>query len=456
MHDTASNTYDLIKNGFNTPLDEHFCSLGLGTEYYYNITKVIDKETGRKLLKYLRDCTQDGRIYENFCNNPTFQHSLIRDLASKEAYREGNYIINDDSPNTAFCFTFDYQAIYDINKSCKWDISFSQSKPSYLRTIGVIGENGVGKTMLLTSLVKAILQKETPKSLSKEPRFQTCVAICSSERDGLLNIKSDNKIHYQACNLRVHDTFKEMQSCIEDHIIKRPTLHRILIRDRYHQTLKKHLPSELITDLIKEISDDNGTSKVFLNHDCLNHLIEVLSSGQLQIFELITYLYAHIHLSSLIIFDEPEVHMHPSLIMDFMPLLNELLEEFNSFAIITTHSPLVIRELVQDNVYRMTVDEERNPYIDRVTYRTFGEDISVLYHNIFGYNESQSYFRKIIRKTIQNLKDYRFDYKTREDYIHAVTKELSKDVALGLSGRSAIRDVVFDMIQETGNYEETC
>ena len=38
------------------------------------------------------------------------------------------------------------------------------------------------------------------------------------------------------------------------------------------------------------------------------------------------------------------------------------------------------------------------------------------------------------------------DIITRDDYIQAITKQLSEDMELGLSGRSAIRDIVYEMI----------
>lgn len=451
MHEEEADTYNVIKDGFSEPLNERFCSLGLDTRYYYNIVKKIDNpEIIKQLLYYLRDCTQDGRIYERFSNTDRFKDSLFRDMASQEAFRAAEYIIHSDDPDTAFSFTFDYHAKYDLNKCCKWEVSFQQQKPSYLRTVGVIGENGVGKTMLLTSLVEAILQDKTPESLNKKPRFQTCVAICSSDRDGLLQVESHSDIHYHTCCLRQKDseTFHSMRSAIEDNIMTRPMLYRRSVIRRYYETLKEHLSEALINDLFVFYKDDRDHEQVIFYPECLKSLICILSSGQLQVFELITYIYAHIHLSSLLVFDEPEVHMHPSFIMNFMPLLNKLLNEFKSFAIISTHTPLVIRELVQQNVYRMALDPERNLSIERVAFRTFGEDIAVLYHNIFEYNESKSYFRQVIRQMINNIQKSIFDDDiiTRDDYIQAITKQLNEDMELGLSGRSAIRDIVYEMI----------
>ena len=239
-----------------------------------------------------------------------------------------------------------------------------------------------------------------------------------------------------------------MRSAIEDNIMTRPMLYRRSITKRYYETLQEHLSDEIIKDLFIFNTDENDDEKEILNITHLEHLINILSSGQLQVFELITYIYAHIHLSSLLVFDEPEVHMHPSFIMNFMPLLNRLLKEFKSFAIISTHTPLLIRELVQQNVYRMALDPERNPSVERVAFRTFGEDISVLYHYIFEYNESKSYFRQVIRQMINEIQnsDFDDDIRTRDDYIKDITKQLSEDMELGLSGRSAIRDIVYEMI----------
>lgn len=218
----------------------------------------------------------------------------------------------------------------------------------------------------------------------------------------------------------------------------------------YYTTLKEHLGTNFIDGLFTIDDSDFFNVKTILNRDKLKTLIDIFSSGQLQMFEMITYLYAHIHLSSLILFDEPEVHMHPSLIMNFMPLLNRLLKEFKSFAIISTHSPLVVRELVQKNVYRMSVDDDMTPYISRVGFRTFGEDISVLYRQIFEYDETKSYYRQVIRDFITEIQLHPEIYPltNRQQYIDAIVDHLEEDMELGLSGRCAIRDLVCEMVEE--------
>ena len=104
-----------------------------------------------------------------------------------------------------------------------------------------------------------------------------------------------------------------------------------------------------------------------LNKDYLHELINNMSSGQLHIFNLLTYIHAYIHLSSLIVIDEPEVHMHPQIIVSFMTMLGSILNKFRSFAIIATHSPLVVREIVGQNVYVMRLLDGGIPNVSKVS-----------------------------------------------------------------------------------------
>ena len=46
-----------------------------------------------------------------------------------------------------------------------------------------------------------------------------------------------------------------------------------------------------------------------------------------------------------LLFDEPELHLHQNATANTMRMFYRLLEEFNSYAIIATHSPLIIQEI---------------------------------------------------------------------------------------------------------------
>lgn len=179
--------------------------------------------------------------------------------------------------------------------------------------------------------------------------------------------------------------------------------------------------------------------KMFPNKSRLEKLVTELSTGQLQIFSLITYVCANIHLNSLIVIDEPEVHLHPRLVTNFIKALNELLERFDSYAIIATHSPLVVRECVRKNVYIMVRSKDNVPTIGTVAFDTFGEDLSLLYQNIFGCDERDSYFYNVVKEQAEKLR--------RNSYEEVMRNFKKADVNLPLNGRMVVRDY-FDSREE--------
>lgn len=88
-----------------------------------------------------------------------------------------------------------------------------------------------------------------------------------------------------------------------------------------------------------------------------------------------------------------------------MNTIYELVEEFKSYCIIATHSPLVIRELFSKNVY--IVERHQNtPSIRRIAIESFGENISVLTEEIFGNKETEKRYKTILTKLVNSGKSY--------------------------------------------------
>jgi|SRR5580693_5415432 hypothetical protein len=83
-----------------------------------------------------------------------------------------------------------------------------------------------------------------------------------------------------------------------------------------------------------------------------------------------------------------------------MKCLRHLLNQTSSFAIIATHSPVVIQETPSRNVYVLRRNG-RDTISERVSIETFGENIGVLTTEVFDLDASQSDYRHIL----QNLAD---------------------------------------------------
>ena len=64
--------------------------------------------------------------------------------------------------------------------------------------------------------------------------------------------------------------------------------------------------------------------------------------------------------NSLIIIDEPENTLHPNFEIGFIKILNNILEKYNSFAIIATHSSIIAREIPSKFINIIILNEIKN------------------------------------------------------------------------------------------------
>ena len=88
-----------------------------------------------------------------------------------------------------------------------------------------------------------------------------------------------------------------------------------------------------------------------------NEIYTILSSGQSIILFMISEIISQIRYDSLILFDEPETHLHPNAISSLLNTIFRLVKRFESFCIIATHSPLIIQEIPARNIF--IIERER-------------------------------------------------------------------------------------------------
>lgn len=108
-----------------------------------------------------------------------------------------------------------------------------------------------------------------------------------------------------------------------------------------------------------------------------------LSSGQVSFIRLSAQLSLTVENASLILIDEPETHLHPNLITEFVGMLNKILDLTGSIAIMATHSAYLVREVPRSQVH---VIQESNRIIDITIPRlkTFGADVGAISEFVFG------------------------------------------------------------------------
>jgi energy-coupling factor transporter ATP-binding protein EcfA2 len=92
----------------------------------------------------------------------------------------------------------------------------------------------------------------------------------------------------------------------------------------------------------------------------------------------------HIENGTLLLFDEPETHLHPNYITQFVRLLDELLVLSGSFAILATHSAYFVREVPRSQVLVLRESAPGRIDISSPRLKTLGADIGAISFFVFG------------------------------------------------------------------------
>lgn len=140
------------------------------------------------------------------------------------------------------------------------------------------------------------------------------------------------------------------------------------------------IAQEIPTNYTRELNFDEFQNQLYFFNN--GHRI-FLSSGQQTFVDLVMNILSLIKPNSLILIDEPENTLHPNLEVDFMRILQSILNDFDSFAIIATHSATIVREVPSEFVHVIKFCESSQPVIHQPSIKTFGADIGTITNYIF-------------------------------------------------------------------------
>ncbi|WP_076069963.1 ATP-binding protein [Sphingomonas montana] len=127
-----------------------------------------------------------------------------------------------------------------------------------------------------------------------------------------------------------------------------------------------------------------------------------LSSGQKLFSFIVINILGAIRRDSLILIDEPELFLHPTLEIQFIDMLKTILDRFNSKALVATHSLVTVREVPTDCVHVLARTKDGFS-IKPPPFQTFGGDIQRISSYVFGDSEASKPFERWI---IEQLKEF--------------------------------------------------
>ncbi|WFR95706.1 ATP-binding protein [Rhizobium tumorigenes] len=157
-----------------------------------------------------------------------------------------------------------------------------------------------------------------------------------------------------------------------------------------------------------------------------NGEIVQLSSGQKLFSFIVINILGAIRRDSLILIDEPELFLHPTLEIQFIDMLKTILDRFNSKALLATHSLVTVREVPTDCVHVLARTKD-GLSIRTPPFQTFGGDMQRISSYVFGDSEASKPFERWIENKLQELG-------SAEALIAALGDDINEELAIQIQG----------------------
>lgn len=166
----------------------------------------------------------------------------------------------------------------------------------------------------------------------------------------------------------------------------------------------------------KHLQDSLGV--VFLKDGKPIHL----SSGQRLFSYIVINILGAIRRNSLILVDEPELFLHPTLEIAFIRMLKSILASYGSKALVATHSLVAVREIPRDCVHVFEQTDE-GLVIKTPPFETFGGDVQRISSYVFGDKALSKPYEDWLRAQLK-------EFGTAADLIAALGDDINEELII--------------------------
>lgn len=378
-----------------TALDANYCSLGQAISYYRNLD---DMGAGVRtaVTSALKDIVYQRELADPFKPLLEFSKSLLRFSEAEKLYEEGL---------AAFDFGTATHILPEFAFSCRLagatadhsvTFNYRDREPVPGRIITLIGMNGTGKTRYMQRLADAVVNGPGNGEMftPERPRFSRVVAISYSAFDEYRKPPTDAAM--TVCRCGIHDEEgvpKDLAAIASEIKSNLGSVYRRTRMDPLAKALREILPQDVVEGLTVPAKKIGG--EFFQDIDELR-----LSSGQLVLVSILSSLAVLIEPDSLVLFDEPELHLHPNAIGGLMRAVHTALTEFRSYMVMATHSPLILQQLPARYV-RVLRRVDSTPVIDTLPVECFAENLTTITEEIFHAAEGPTLYGEWFRSMLQ-------------------------------------------------------
>ncbi|MFA3631903.1 Predicted ATP-binding protein involved in virulence [Acinetobacter baumannii] len=295
----------------------------------------------------------------------------------------------------------------------------------------IVGKNGLGKSIALKEVyTKYVNNFNKIQVFSSGLISQSYFRGLAKNNDSYINVSKNSNFNYLISELLLFrgENLSSMLFFL---------LADIFSDERYHNVFIRRLPfNEKLS--LKIFFEKLGKGVFFNEADfskmSLSRVIEgrnySLSSGEKVVLNIVFNMALTVLKNggeNLFIFDEPENHLHPNFISQLMNFINKILYPSNSYAVMATHSPFIIKNLLKDNIVVLKQRENR-VCSERITFNTLGANVETISQFVFGNNDLMELEREIVKELVESYpRDGSFD---KNEIVERLSSHLSPELIL--------------------------
>lgn len=411
-------------------LPQGFVSLTTSVDVYQSLFRLLDAEKRREFVECMRMIlSPNSPYYNDVRDSECFAAAMLRDT-SMDNYglkkglelmlNQANYYNLQEQ-----CLTVRYndtEEAVELRFSCLNDVE-SEHIPNGM--LAFIGKNGSGKSTAIYKLAKLLYANPDQRFRLKDAAGEIkpndigvgkLFVISYSPFDNfvlpgiggedyrlMLEGMESHLGRFVFCGIR--DVKKEFEKLLESPDEK--TYETLFERERMDETSLKSI-DQLAKEFEKAMNElERNDEKMQLweetqkqAHDLFPEIERImkevkvawpldaaqvfvsLSTGCKFFLHSLAHVLAYIEMDSLILFDEPENHIHPPMLSFMMAAMRRILNRYHSVMLVATHSPVVAQEIFADNVYVVSNDDG-SKYICHPSIETYGANISEITSEVF-------------------------------------------------------------------------
>lgn len=385
----------VLPSHFQSLDEEKYCSLGQTIDYYENVKNLGGRES-QELLNNLNDAAVNPGVSSLFEREEGFTKSLLRFSEAEKTYKEARGIFGMKIPKDDFKFSFNCR-LQGASKDHIVDFDFKRVNRLPNRIFALVGKNGTGKTQILAHLATTLSGlDEAGRITPARPPFSRVMAVSYSAFDRFVKPLDARSFSYMYFGITEGQKLVGPETFSQKLIEAYRLIERQNRQSKWARILREIIHSDFVDGLADSLFNNAPTLLISSEGNSL------LSSGHSFLLLTLTQIIANITDESLILYDEPEMHLHPNAVANLIRALHKLLIEFNSYAVLGTHSPCILQEIPARYI-RVLYREGNQPIVKCPPLETFGENLSTITENVFDTISVDGSYKSVLNELARKL-----------------------------------------------------